>query len=44
MEGHIFIDRPDIESGIKIAAHITPVPSEDELAFIKQMGVGYVVL
>ena len=40
----MFIDRPDIEPGIKIAAQITPEPSEDDLAFIQQMGVGYVVL
>jgi mannonate dehydratase len=40
----MFIDRPDIEPGIKIAAQITPEPTEDELAFIQQMGVGYVVL
>jgi mannonate dehydratase len=40
----MFIHRPDIEPGIKIAAQITPEPSEDDLAFIKQMGVDYVVL
>lgn len=40
----MFIDRPDIEPGIKIAAQITPEPSEDDIAFIQQMGVGYVVL
>jgi mannonate dehydratase len=40
----MFIDRPDIEPGIKIAAQITPEPSEDDLAFINQMGVNYVVL
>ncbi|MGC9348880.1 MAG: mannonate dehydratase [Anaerolineae bacterium] len=40
----MFINRPDIEPGIKIAAQITPEPSEEDLAFIKQMGVGYVVL
>ncbi len=40
----MFIDRPDIEPGIKIAAQITPEPTEDDLAFIQQMGVGYVVL
>ncbi len=40
----MFIDRPDIESGIKIAAQITPEPTEEDLAFIQQMGVGYVVL
>ena len=33
-----------VEPGIKIAAQISPEPSEEELAFIKQMGVGYVVL
>lgn len=40
----MFIDRPDILLGIKIAAQIRPEPSEDDLAFIKQMGVDYVVL
>ncbi len=40
----MFIDRPDIPPGIKIAAQIRPEPSEDDLAFIKQMGVDYVVL
>jgi mannonate dehydratase len=40
----MFIDRPDIASGIKIAAQVTPEPSEAELAFVKQMGVDYVVL
>ncbi len=40
----MFIDRPDILPGIKIAAQIRPEPSEDDLAFIKQMGVDYVVL
>ena len=40
----MFIDRPDIEPGIKIAVQITPEPTEDDLAFIQQMGVGYVVL
>ncbi|HQE93898.1 MAG TPA: mannonate dehydratase [Anaerolineae bacterium] len=40
----MLIDRPDIESGIKIAAQVTPEPTEDDLAFIQQMGVGYVVL
>ncbi len=40
----MFIDRPDIEPGIKIAAQIAPEPTEDDLAFIQQMGVGYVVL
>jgi len=40
----MFIDRPDIEPGIKIAAQVTPEPSEDDIAFIQQMGVGHVVL
>ncbi|MDF1516026.1 MAG: mannonate dehydratase [Anaerolineae bacterium] len=40
----MFIDRPDIKDGIKIAAQITPEPTDDHLAFIKQMGVDYVVL
>ncbi len=40
----MFIDRPDIEPGIKIAAQITPEPTEDDLAFIQQMGINYVVL
>ena len=40
----MFIDRPDIEPGIKIAAQIRPEPTEDDLAFIRQMGVDYVVL
>ena len=34
----------DIEPGIKIAAQVTPEPTEDDLRFIQQMGVKYVVL
>lgn len=33
-----------VEPGMKIAAQVTPEPSEEELAFIQQMGVEYVVL
>ena len=40
----MFIDRPDIEPGIKIAAQIRPEPTPEDTAFIKQMGVDYVVL
>ncbi len=40
----MFIDRPDIEPGIKIAAQITPEPTPEDTAFIKQMGIDYVVL
>ncbi|MCJ7548983.1 MAG: mannonate dehydratase [Anaerolineae bacterium] len=40
----MFIDRPDIEPGIKIAAQITPEPTPEDTAFIKQMGVDHVVL
>lgn len=40
----MFIERPDIEHGIKIAAQITPEPTEDDLAFVRQMGVDYAVL
>lgn len=35
---------PDIEPGIKLAAQMSPEPSEDDLKFVKQMGVDYVVL
>ncbi len=35
---------PTIEPGIKIAAQMLPEPSEDDLRWIKQMGVDYVVL
>jgi mannonate dehydratase len=34
----------DIKPGLKIAAQVTPEPTEEEIAFIKQMGVDYVVL
>jgi mannonate dehydratase len=34
----------EIEPGIKIAAQVTPEPEEDELRFIRQMGVEYVVM
>lgn len=34
----------EIEPGLKIAAQVSPEPSEDELQFIKQIGVDYVVL
>jgi mannonate dehydratase len=40
----MFIKTPDIEPGIKIAMQATPEPTEDDLAFIKQMGLDYVVL
>ena len=33
-----------IEPGMKIAAQMSPEPSEDDLRFIRQMGVDYVVL
>lgn len=33
-----------VEPGIKIAAQVTPEPSEEELAFVRRMGVEYVVL
>ena len=36
--------RMDIEPGIKIAAQVSPEPTEEDLQFIKQMGVNYVVL
>jgi mannonate dehydratase len=32
------------ESGIKIAAQVSPNPSEEDIAFIKEMGLKYVVL
>ena len=35
---------PTIEPGIKIAAQMSPEPSEVDLKFIKQMGVDYAVL
>ena len=35
---------PDIPSGIKIAAQMSPEPTEEDLAFARQMGVEYVVL
>lgn len=34
----------EIEPGLKIAAQVSPEPSEEELQFIKQIGVDYVVL
>jgi mannonate dehydratase len=37
-------NQPRIEPGLKIAAQVAPEPSEDDLAFIRQMGVEYVVL
>jgi mannonate dehydratase len=33
-----------VDPGIKIAAQVTPEPSDDELAFVRRMGVEYVVL
>jgi len=36
--------RMDIAPGIKIAAQMSPEPTEEELQFVKQMGVEYVVL
>jgi mannonate dehydratase len=35
---------PPIPTGMKIAAQITPEPTEDDLKFLQQMGVEYVVL
>jgi mannonate dehydratase len=35
---------PEIEPGIKLAAQMSPEPSEDDLKFVKQMGIDYVVL
>lgn len=40
----MFMQRPDIEPGIKIAMQASPEPTEEDLAFIKQMGIKYVVL
>jgi mannonate dehydratase len=34
----------EFEHGIKIAAQMPPEPSEDELRFVKQMGIDYVIL
>jgi hypothetical protein len=34
----------DFPPGIKIAMQVSPEPTEEELHFIKQMGVNYVVL
>ncbi len=38
------INRMNIETRLKIAAQVTPEPTKQDLAFIKQMGVDYVVL
>jgi mannonate dehydratase len=38
------IARAEDGSGLKIAAQVTPEPTEEDLAFVKQMGVDYVVL
>ena len=38
------INQGDADSGLKIAAQATPEATEEEIAFIKQMGVDYVVL
>jgi mannonate dehydratase len=35
---------PTIEPGIKVAAQMSPEPSDDDLRWVKQMGVDYVVL
>ena len=40
MEKHMIPVAP----GLKIAAQVTPEPTEDDLAFIQRMGVEYVVL
>ncbi len=37
-------NRTSIEPGLKIAAQVTPEPTDKDLAFIRQMGVDYVVL
>jgi len=40
----MFIDRPDIEKGIKIALQTRPEPTPEAMAFAKQMGIDHVVL
>jgi mannonate dehydratase len=35
---------PNIEPGIKVAAQMSPEPSQEDLDFVRQMGVEYVVL
>jgi len=35
---------PTLEPGLKIAAQMSPEPSQDDLQFVKQMGIDYVVL
>jgi mannonate dehydratase len=37
-------DHKNFPPGIKIAAQVSPEPTEEELQFVKQMGVHYVVL
>lgn len=36
--------RFELTPGIKIAAQVSPEPSEEDLVFIRQMGLEYVVL
>ena len=38
------LKRASIRSGLKIAAQVSPEPAAEDLAFVKQMGVEYVVL
>ncbi|MBN1247133.1 MAG: mannonate dehydratase [Anaerolineae bacterium] len=40
----MFIETPDFAPGIKIAMQARPEPTDEDLAFIKQMGLEYVVL
>ena len=35
---------PSVEPGVKIAAQMSPEPTEEDLQFVKQMGVDYAVL
>lgn len=38
------LSKVEIEPGLKIAAQMSPEPSEEDLQFVKQMGIDYVVL
>jgi len=43
-DGEMAVKGPNIEPGIKIAAQMSPEPSEEDLQFVRQMGVEYAVM
>jgi len=43
-DGEMAVKGPTIEPGVKIAAQMSPEPSEEDVQFVRQMGVEYAVM